>query len=841
MKNVVILAVALTVVCATLAAPAAAAGDDAALPGLMRTDKHPSNISDSLRQELAGIAAKPLGHDLTVEIKVRSAIHIGEARDLAASAGGALRMSAGGYHWMSVPAGNVAEIASRESVEYVAPAERPYPLGDTSEGVATMAASEWTGSGLTGDGIDVGIIDIGFSGYGAAVVSGDLPADLVTQDFCGNFEGNVHGTGVAEIVHDVAPDARLHLICIDGIADLADAVTYAKNNGIDIINHSVGWFNSSRGDGSGGPGTPEGIAESAIEAGIVWVNAAGNHADRHWKGKFKDSSGDGVHEFVAGVDESNAFELPNGATVTVFLKWDSWPVTAVDYDLLLYDRDIKDVVNLAGVVAISADVQNGSQPPIEKVTFSNFSGSSMVLGAAVVKVSGGSNPRMDLFVTTSSLQYVETAGSLLEPAGHPKVVTVGATCWNNDKLASYSSRGPTIGGVTKPDVAAPTGVTTSVYGGGSANCNAGFTGTSSAAPHAAGMAALILQGSPSLGPSKVADRLEANVVDLGGAGNDNKFGSGRLEAHGLCDGQVASIVGTNGAETLSGTSKRDVIAGYGGGDLIKGKGGNDLICAGNGFDTVVGGQGNDEMRGQNGNDVLRGGPGADKYYGGSGDNTASFVNADGPVVADLAAGTATGEGSDTLSAIVNLVGSPFDDDLRGSSASNSILGMGGHDLLLGGDGADELLGGPGGDELFGEGGADTLDGEEGADKLRGGSGYDLLIGGPHPDDIRGGNGNDTVSYQGAPGIVTVRLDKKEAFGGWALDQLLSIENIIGSPFADLLVGDDLANRIKGRAGDDLLRGGPGDDSIHGQGGTDEARGGGGSDSCLTSEVVVGCE
>lgn len=832
------LVVALTVVCATSAVPPASAAEaegQVTQPVARGPAKSSLNMADSLQRELAEIAARPVGQNRDVEIKVRSAIPRSEARDLAESVGGALRMSAGGYHWMSVPVERVSQVASHDSVEYVGLGERPFPLADTSEGVATMSASEWTNSDLTGDGIDVGIIDIGFSGYAAAVASGDLPADLITRDFCFDFGATVHGTGVAEIVHDVAPDARLHLICIDDIADLADAVTYAKSAGIDVINHSVGWFNSSRGDGSGGPGTPEGIAESAIEAGIVWVNAAGNHAARHWKGKFDDLDSDGVHEFVPGVDIGNAFELPPGRTVAVFLKWDSWPVTAVDYDLYLYDHDIEDVV------AASEDTQNGSQPPTEQLTFTNFSGSPKVVEAVITKFAGSGSPRIDLFVTTSSLQYRETAGSLLEPAGHPKVITVGATCWSDDHLASYSSRGPNIAGDKKPDVTAPTGVTTSVYGAGSANCNSGFAGTSSAAPHTAGMAALVLQGSPSLSPSKVADRLEANVVDFGGAGKDNKFGSGRLDAHGLCDGQVASIVGTDDADTLSGTPKRDVIAGYGGGDLIKGNGGNDLICAGNGFDTVLGGDGNDEMRGQNGNDLLLGGPDADKYYGGPGDNTASFVDATGPVTVDLDAGTATGEGTDKLSAILNVWGSPFDDQIQGSDQANVILSMAGHDIVLGGDGADELIGGPGGDELLGGNGADTLDGENGADTLRGGRGFDLLIGGPHPDDIRGGRGHDTVSYRGAPGMVTVRLDKRRAFGAWALDQLLAIENIIGSPFADILVGNVLANRIKGRSGDDLLRGGPGDDSIHGQGGFDEARGGGGLDLCLTAEVITGCE
>ena len=64
-----------------------------------------------------------------------------------------------------------------------------------------------------------------------------------------------HGTAVAEIVHEMAPGAQLYLICIDTRGRPQDTPrTYAKTNGITIVNHSVGWFNSGRGDGSGGAG-----------------------------------------------------------------------------------------------------------------------------------------------------------------------------------------------------------------------------------------------------------------------------------------------------------------------------------------------------------------------------------------------------------------------------------------------------------------------------------------------------------------------------------------------------------------------------------------------------------
>ena len=78
-----------------------------------------------------------------------------------------------------------------------------------------------------------------------------------------------------------------------------------------IINHSAVWFNSSRGDGSGGPDTPDGIVADARSHGILWVNAAGNHAQRHWSGTFADSDGDGFHNF-SGPDQGNTGRLKEG-------------------------------------------------------------------------------------------------------------------------------------------------------------------------------------------------------------------------------------------------------------------------------------------------------------------------------------------------------------------------------------------------------------------------------------------------------------------------------------------------------------------------------------------------
>jgi peptidoglycan hydrolase-like protein with peptidoglycan-binding domain len=88
----------------------------------------------------------------------------------------------------------------------------------------------------------------------------------------------------------------------------------------------------------------------------------------------------------------------------------------------------------------------------------------------------------------------------------------------------------------------------------------------------------------------------------------------------LCQGEEATLVGTQGADVLIGTAGRDVIVGLGGEDRIEGLGGADLICAGPGRDTVRGGAGGDRIFGEAGDDFLYGDGGDDYVAGGGGDD-----------------------------------------------------------------------------------------------------------------------------------------------------------------------------------------------------------------------------
>jgi hypothetical protein len=158
----------------------------------------------------------------------------------------------------------------------------------------------------------------------------------------------------------------------------------------------------------------------------------------------------------------------------------------------------------------------------------------------------------------------------------------------------------------------------------------------------------------------------------------------------FCDGQPATVVGTDAAETINGTAGNDVVVALGGNDTINGNGGDDVICGGDG------------------NDIVTGGAGDDSIDGGAGTDRTSYLAAPGPVTVDLGAGTATGDGNDTLIAVEDAHGSKFADVLTGDGGANRLIGYLGDDLINGGAGNDVLLGDVGDDTLNGGDGNDTL-------------------------------------------------------------------------------------------------------------------------------------
>ncbi|MGE3271932.1 MAG: S8 family serine peptidase [Chloroflexota bacterium] len=467
--------------------------------------------------------------------KVRAIVEVaagkqGDARSAVKLAGGQIEAEYKSLIQALLPPTAIEQVAGDPAVRYVRAPARQQQDAVGGEGVGASGASTWHTAGITGQGVKVGIVDFGFTGYQDRQTAGDLPANLTAVDNCNgwlNLPGGEHGTAVAEVVHEMAPGAELYLLCVDTEVQMGMAKDYAIANGISILVMSASWFNTGRGDGSGMGTSPNAIVADARANGILWVNSIGNRGEQHWSGTYSDTDNDGAHNYT-NLDNGNTVFLPAGQTMCVSLKWDDWPVTSQDYDLEV-------TISSSGVlVASSTNFQTGSQPPTEDLCYTNGTGADQNFAIWIVEFKTTSTPLLDLFIYPGpNLEYQTAAGSVTEPGSSPNALAVGAICWQNDRLESYSGQGPTIDGRTKPDIAGQTVVSSGIYGPytscpSNGNGQGGFNGTSAAAPHVAGAAALVKSANLLYSPGQIQAFLEGRAIDLGTAGKDNQYGAGKL-------------------------------------------------------------------------------------------------------------------------------------------------------------------------------------------------------------------------------------------------------------------------------------------------------------------------
>ena len=273
------------------------------------------------------------------------------------------------------------------------------------------------------------------------------------------------------------------------------------------------------------------------------------------------------------------------------------------------------------------------------------------------------------------------------------------------------------------------------------------------------------------------DTFNADVPVLNGYKQeiDLATGTNNWEDHFI---SIENLVGSANDDKFWGTDGVNVFWGRNGNDLLDGRGGDDKLYGESGDDTLLGGAGNDLLDGGTGNDILVGGTGADILIGGLGIDVADYSTSSAAVNVNLTTGTGLGgdaEG-DTLSQIENLTGSKFNDTLTGDAGNNTIDGGAGDDVIVGSKGNDIFI---------------------------------------------GGAGNDTVDYSAMSACMTVNLGLGTAIGcGGKTDTLQSIENVVGSIYADIITGD---------AGSNILSGGAGNDHFNASGGGDHYDGGSGSD------------
>ena len=263
-------------------------------------------------------------------------------------------------------------------------------------------------------------------------------------------------------------------------------------------------------------------------------------------------------------------------------------------------------------------------------------------------------------------------------------------------------------------------------------------------------------------------------------------------------GTDASWSWNAGTETLTQYVKNTATA------VVRGVATNNVIRAGSGTDMILGigagtnklfaGAGASTLVSGSGTNFLFAGAGAGTFIGTFGATTLEYANLATPVTIDLLhpwlnAGAAA---DDTLIDIHNVWGSKAGDSLTGDDAGDVLKGLAGTDTIIGGTGND------------------TIDGGTGADSMAGGTGDDTY----YIDNV-----GDVVTEAAGAGSDTIftRIT-------YALVAGNSVEFLRASVDTGIrLTGNEIANSIRGGAGNDTLIGGGGGDTLVGGGGADQFR------------------
>jgi hypothetical protein len=456
-----------------------------------------------------------------------------------------------------MPLTSLEELAERPDVRFIErAAQGTTDIGSVnSEGDTThRAAAARTVFGVTGAGVNVGVLSDSVDFLAASQASADLGAVTVLPGQSG-VPATGEGTAMLEIIHDLAPGAPLFFATASGSpASMAMNILLLQAAGCNIICDDFGYPNESPfQDG------PIAMAVNAVSAANVlyFVSArnAGNKNDGTsgtWEGDFADGGAVGppvtgagrLHDFSGGTTFDTA--TAGGTLYRVDLFWaDPLGGSANNYDLF--------VLNAAGTAVDNASTnpQTGTQNPYESIGTLNV-GERIV----IVQRTGAANRFLHLDTGRGRLA-INTAGRTRghHAVGAANAFGVAATSVFNsfpnpfsgglaNPIETFSSDGPrriffdaagnpitpgnfsSTGGLVlqKPDITAADQVMTSVPG------FSPFGGTSAAVPHAAAIAALLLEYAPALTPAQYRSALQSTALDIEAPGVDRDSGAGIVMA-----------------------------------------------------------------------------------------------------------------------------------------------------------------------------------------------------------------------------------------------------------------------------------------------------------------------
>jgi len=393
------------------------------------------------------------------------------------------------------------------------------------------------------------------------VDSGDLPPDV---DVVQEADGADEGRAMLQIVHDIAPGAPLGFhTTLGGLANYANAIsTLADPNGADcdvLVDDWIYFFEGMLQDGV----VADAVKGAVNEDGKVYVSFAGNAEDQSYEAPFRKSGQDistlsccpeksgEMHYFdpTDTTDVRQQITVRNGGSPTLALQWsDPWLDANSDLDLYLIDAETDTLV-------ATSEIQNIGSFSAEFFTYRNTSGADQALDLVITLTENGSGQPPSLMKWVAVLSSSRTvtidehdteSGTSYGHRNVEEAITVGAAAWFNTPdvpdtadaepddppvLNGFSSKGgvPIIFDSEgdslqnppefrdKPDVTAPDGVNNTFFGGDTGfdgDDFPNFFGTSAAAPHAAGVVALMLERNENLSAGEVKTRLQSGAIDI---------------------------------------------------------------------------------------------------------------------------------------------------------------------------------------------------------------------------------------------------------------------------------------------------------------------------------------
>lgn len=462
----------------------------------------------------------------------------------------------------------IVTLASLRFAEATLPATNR-GLTTSQADLALQSASARANFAVTGENINIGVLSDSYNclrGATADVASGDLPAGVaVLAEEAGCAAGRDEGRAMIQLMADVAPGAHYSFhTAFGGRAAFANGIVkLAETTAADIIVDDVFYYNE--------PMFQDGIVAQAVDqvtaAGVTYFSSAGNAGRQAYQSRFTSSinlpllSAGLLHDFDAGttVDPLQEVTIPVGTTAVFALQWDQPFASATGGAGAANDLDLVLAGPSLSPIALSID-NNIGRNPIEVLQYKNPGpGTNFFLAIAHLR---GPIPQLMKYVYFGTgvtiNEYATRSGTIYGHAGAAGAETVGAVFYNHTptfgttppRLEPFSSSGPVsilfdrtdqpvMEVRQKPDLVAPDGVNTTFFGrdiadpgnGSDSDSFPNFFGTSAAAPHAAAVAALLLEVDPSLSPPALHLLLQQSTISMGRPGYDEDAGYGLLQAN----------------------------------------------------------------------------------------------------------------------------------------------------------------------------------------------------------------------------------------------------------------------------------------------------------------------